>query len=141
RIDPSQFTLRRRDRDFDIISGGYAMSLEPSTGLYQKFGVEAAEYSVFNPSGANGPDMETLIDAIVASTEGPELRAHARALDRIMRAKRFIVPTWYLGKYWVAFWNKYEHPENLPPYALGQEDLWWINAEKAAELKSSGALR
>lgn len=141
RIDPSQFTLRRRDRDFDIISSGYGMSLEPSTGLYQKFGMEAAEYSVFNPSGINGPDIEALIDAIVASTEGPELRANARALDRIMRAKRFMVPTWYLGKYWVAFWNKYEHPDNLPPYALGQEDLWWIDAEKAAELKSSGALR
>jgi microcin C transport system substrate-binding protein len=141
RIDPSQYTLRRRDRDFDIISSGYAMYLEPSTGLYQKFGMEAAEYSVFNPSGVNGPDMEALIDAIVASTEGSELRANARVLDRVMRAKRFMVPTWYLGKYWVAFWNKYEHPENLPPYALGQEDLWWINAEKAAELKSSGALR
>ncbi|MBV1926997.1 MAG: extracellular solute-binding protein, partial [Rhodobacteraceae bacterium] len=141
RIDSSQFTLRRRDRDFDIISSGYGMSLEPSTGLYQKFGMEAAEYSVFNPSGISGPDIEALIDAIVAATEGPELRANARALDRVMRAKRFMVPTWYLGKFWVAFWNKYEHPENLPPYALGQEDLWWINAEKAAGLKSSGALR
>ena len=52
-----------------------------------------------------------------------------------------MVPTWYLGKHWVAFWNMYEYPENLPPYALGVEDLWWINAEKAAELKASGALR
>lgn len=141
RIDSAQFTLRRRDRDFDIISSGYAMSLEPSTGLYQRFGMEAVAYSVFNPAGIAGPDMEVLIDAIVASTEGAELRAHVRALDRVMRAKRFMVPTWYLGKYWVAFWNMYEHPENLPPYALGDEDLWWINADKAAALKSSGALR
>lgn len=141
RIDSSQFTLRRRDRDFDMISSGYAMYLEPSTGLYQRFGMEAVEYSVFNPAGIAGADMEVLIDAIVASTEGAELRANARALDRVMRAKRFMVPTWYLGKYWVAYWNMYEHPENLPPYALGDEDLWWIDADKAAALKSSGALR
>ena len=30
------------------------MSLEPSTGLYQKFGMEAVSYSVFNPAGING---------------------------------------------------------------------------------------
>jgi len=141
RIDPSQFTLRRRDRDFDMISGGYRTSLSPSTGLYQQYGMEAASYSVFNPSGINGPDIEALIDNIVAATEGGELRANIRALDRVLRAKRFMVPTWYLGKHWVAYWNMYEYPAILPPFALGAEDLWWINADKAAGLKSSGALR
>jgi len=141
RIDYSQFTLRRRDRDFDMISGGYRRSLTPSTGLYQQFGMEAASYSVFNPSGINGSDIEALIDNIVAATEGEELRTNIRALDRVLRAKRFMVPTWYLGKYWVAYWNMYEYPDNLPPYSLGSEDLWWINADKAAGLKSSGALR
>ncbi|MCF6234435.1 MAG: extracellular solute-binding protein [Rhodobacteraceae bacterium] len=141
RIDPAQFTLRRRDRDFDMISGGYRTSLTPSTGLFQMYGMEAAPYSVFNPSGINGPDIEALIDNIVAATEGDELRANVRALDRVLRAKRFMVPTWYLGKYWVAYWDMYEYPDNLPPYALGDEDLWWINPDKADALKSSGALR
>ena len=141
RIDPAQFTLRRRERDFDMISGGYRTSLTPSTGLYQMYGMEAAAYSVFNPSGINGPDIEALIDNIVAATEGGELRANIRALDRVLRAKRFMVPTWYLGKYWVAYWDMYEYPDNLPPYALGDEDLWWINPDKATVLKTSGALR
>jgi len=141
RIDASQFTLRRRERDFDMMSGGYRRSLLPSTGLYQQFGMEAAAYSVFNPSGINGPDIEALIDNIVAATDGEELRANARALDRVLRAKRFMVPTWYLGKHWVAYWDLYEYPNALPPYSLGQEDLWWINADKATALVSSGALR
>lgn len=141
RIDNAQYTLRRRERDFDIISDGYRTSLQPSTGLYQQYGEEAAAFSVFNPAGVSGPDIEALIDNIVASTETDELVANVRALDRVLRAKRFIVPTWYLGKYWVAFWDMYEYPDNLPPYALGDEDLWWINGEKAAALKASGALR
>lgn len=141
RIDNAQFTLRRRERDFDMISGGYRKSLQPSTGLYQQYGMEAAAYSVFNPAGISGPDIEALIDNIVAATEGAELRANVRALDRVLRAKRFMVPTWYLGKYWVAYWGMYEYPDNLPPYALGAGDLWWINPDKAAALKSSGALR
>lgn len=141
RIDNAQFTLRRRERDFDMISGGYRKSLQPSTGLYQQYGTEAAAFSVFNPSGIHGPGIEMLIDNIVAATEAEELYANVRALDRVLRAKRFMVPTWYLGKHWVAYWDMYEYPENLPPYALGVEDLWWINADKAAALKASGALR
>jgi microcin C transport system substrate-binding protein len=35
----------------------------------------------------------------------------------------------------------YAYPEKLPPYALGIEDLWWIDAERAEALKASGALR
>ena len=141
RIDNAQFTLRRRDRDFDMISAGYRKFLQPSTGLYQQYGMETADFSVFNPSGINGPDIETLIDNIVAATDAEEVKANTRALDRVLRAKRFMVPAWYLGKHWVAFWDMYEYPRTLPPYALGVEDLWWINEEKAADLKSSGALR
>ncbi len=141
RIDNAQFTLRRRDRDFDMISGGYRTSLQPSTGLYQQYGTEAASYSVFNPSGIHGPDIEALIDNIVAATDWEELKANVRALDRVLRSKRFMIPTWYLGKYWVATWNMYGHPDNLPPYALGVEDLWWIDSDRAAALKASGALR
>ncbi|MFD3189879.1 extracellular solute-binding protein [Sedimentitalea sp. HM32M-2] len=141
RIDNAQFTLRRRERDFDMISGGYRTSLQPSTGLYQQYGQEAAAFSVFNPAGISGPDIEVLIDNIVQATEADELTANVRALDRVLRAKRFMVPTWYLGRHWVAFWNKYAYPENLPPYALGVEDLWWVDADRAAALKSSGALR
>lgn len=141
RVDNAQFTLRRRERDFDMIVSSYPMSLRSSTGLYQRFGEEAVEYSVFNPAGVAGPDIEPLIDNIVAATTVEELDANTRALDRVLRAKRFMVPTWYLGKYWVAYFDQYRFPENLPPYALGIEDLWWVDAEKAAELKSSGVLR
>lgn len=141
RIDPSQYTLRRRERDFDIIYSGYRTSLVPSTELHQLYGSEAAAYSVFNPSGIHGPDMEPLIDNIIDATNAEEMTANVRALDRVMRAKRFLVPIWYLGKHWVAYWDMYEYPETLPPYALGVQDLWWINADKAAALKADGALR
>ncbi len=141
RIDNAQFTARRRDRDFDMMRAGYANSLQPSTGLYQKFGSEAASYSLFNPTGVHGPDMEPLIDNIVKAKTTDELYANVRALDRVLRSKRIMVPTWYLGKHWVAYWDMYAHPENLPPYALGVEDLWWVDADRAAALKSSGVLR
>jgi microcin C transport system substrate-binding protein len=52
-----------------------------------------------------------------------------------------MVPVWYNDSHWVAYWDQYEHPEELPPYALGPLDFWWYDAEGAAELRAAGALR
>ncbi|MDC0657608.1 extracellular solute-binding protein [Leisingera sp. SS27] len=141
RVDYAQYTSRRREKEFDMISSAYPMSLEPSTGLYQYFGSEAHEYSVFNPAGLADPAVDALIGNIVDAKTQEELRANARALDRVLRAKRFVVPTWYLDVNWIAYWDMYRQPENLPPYDTGLLDLWWIDAAREAELKSAGALR
>ncbi|MFS4581060.1 extracellular solute-binding protein [Phaeobacter sp. C3_T13_0] len=141
RVDFAQYTSRRREKDFDVINFAYPKYLLPSTGLFQQFGSDAHEFSVFNPAGMADPAVDTLIKAIVKSEEQEELYANVRALDRILRAKRFMVPTWYLDVKWVAYWDFYRQPETLPIFDLGLKDVWWVNAEKEAALKSSGALR
>jgi microcin C transport system substrate-binding protein len=52
-----------------------------------------------------------------------------------------MVPVWYLDVNWVAYWDMYRYPENLPPFSVGLMDLWWIDADREEALKSSGALR
>jgi microcin C transport system substrate-binding protein len=52
-----------------------------------------------------------------------------------------IVPRYYKKDNWVAYYNMYEHPENLPPYGIGELSIWWYNAEKADALKAKGALK
>ena len=66
-------------------------------------------------------------------------RVHA--LDRTLRALRFWVPQWYKGTHTVAYWDMYAHPDALPPFALGELDFWWYDADKAEKLRSAGALR
>ncbi|KIC23410.1 MULTISPECIES: extracellular solute-binding protein [unclassified Leisingera] len=141
RVDYAQFTSRRREKEIDMIFTAFPMSLEPSTGLQQYFGSEAHEYSVFNPAGLADPAVDVLIDGVIEAKTLEDLRANVRALDRVLRAKRFMVPTWYLDVNWVAYWDMYRQPENLPPYDTGLLDLWWIDAAREAELKAAGALR
>ncbi|MFW8635400.1 extracellular solute-binding protein [Cribrihabitans pelagius] len=141
RVDYAQYTSRRREKEFDIISAAYPMALEPSTGLYQQFGSEAHKFSVFNPAGLADPAVDTLIGNIVEAKTQEELHANARALDRVLRAKRFQVPAWYLDVNWMAYWDMYRYPENLPPFDTGMLDIWWIDAVREAELKAAGALR
>ena len=71
------------------------------------------------------------------------MAAAVRAADRIMRYDYFVVPAWYGSDYWVAHYDMFEHPpaDQFPPLALGYLDFWWYNADKAAELKTAGAIK
>ena len=141
RVDSAQMTNRERSYEFDVITDQLRMSLIPGSGLKQYFGSETADVSVFNKMGLKSEAVDRLVD-IVLATETREDMIHAtRALDRVLRAERFWVPQWFKAEHWVAYYDMFEHPEELPPYALGNLDFWWFNADKAAALRASGALR
>lgn len=140
RVEPAQYQARTQSFDYDIIFDGYTNGLEEGIGLSQRFGTEDRN-DVFNPAGYGNPAVDRLIEKVVGATTREEMAAAVRAVDRIMRWDYFVVPTWYLGNYWVAYYDMYERPAELPPYALGHLDFWWFNADKAAALRAAGAIR
>ena len=141
RIDPAQYTDRTRNYDFDMITDQFPMSLEPSSGLKQYFGSATADESVFNSMGLKSPAVDALIENILAVQSKSELQTAVRALDRTLRAYRFWIPQWYNATHRVAYWDMYEHPEQIAPYDLGYLGYWWYNADKAQKLKDQGILR
>ncbi|MEQ3624375.1 MAG: extracellular solute-binding protein [Celeribacter sp.] len=140
RVDPAQMTNRERDFDFDMIFDFYQNGFEEALGIAQRFGSEDAEYSLFNPAGYGGPAVDALIEKLIDAETLDEMKVAIRAIDRILRHERFIVPVWYNDSYWVAYYDMFEHPDPLPPLDLGHLDFWWYNADKAEELKAKGAL-
>ncbi len=140
KIDAAQYTARERDRDYDIIFDSYVAFLEAGTGLHQRYGSQEAAFSLFNPAGLASPLVDTLIDRALESTTLEAQNVALMALDRALRHEFFMIPTWYLDKSWVAYWDQYAHPDPLPPYATGVLDFWWYDAEKAAALRAAGAL-
>ena len=141
KVDASQFTLRRRDRDYDLIVGSYDSFLGAGTGLRQRFGSGEAEFSLFNPAGLASPMVDAIITKSLESKTLEEQDVALTALDRALRYERFIVPTWYNDSYWVSYYDMYEHPEELPTYDLGVLDFWWYNEEKGAALRAAGAFQ
>ncbi|GAB5435077.1 extracellular solute-binding protein [Falsiruegeria mediterranea] len=141
KVDSAQYTLRNRDRDYDIVFDNYRAFLSAGTGLMQMYGSGEAEFSLFNPAGLASPLVDAIIERSLVTTTKEEEAAALQALDRALRYERIMVPVWYNDKSWVAYWDQYDHPENLPEYAVGVLDFWWYDAEKAAKLKSDGALR
>jgi microcin C transport system substrate-binding protein len=139
RIDPAQFTDRTRGHDFDMFTDQFPMAYEPGGGLKQYFASEGVD-DVFNSAGVSDPAVDRLIDVVMRADTQEALTPAVRALDRVLRAKRFWVPQWYNDAYFVAYYDIYEHPEPLPPYALGVLDFWWVDQEALAALESKGAL-
>ena len=140
-VDPSQYTSRERDKDYDLVFDSYSTFIGTGTGLAQRFGSEAAEYSLFNPAALASPLIDEIIELSLRAETQEEEYAAMTALDRALRHEFIMIPLWYKPEHWVAYYDQYEHPDTIPPFALGHIDFWWYNADKGEALKAAGALR
>ncbi len=141
RIDTAQYVERRRSGDFDLANQGFDMGFEPSIGLEQWFASKTADDSSRNLMRLRDPAIDRLIGHVIAAQTLEDLKTSVRALDRALRALGFDIPLWYNPETWVAYYDFYRHPENLPPLQVGELDFWWYDAEAAAALKAAGALK
>ena len=132
---------RRRSGDWDLTNQNPGQGFEPSLGLKQWFHSSTAADSSRNLMALEDPAIDRLIDTVIDASTLEEMKTGTRALDRVLRAYGFWLPQWENPTHWVAYWDQYRHPEELPPLALGVTDFWWYDAEAAAALRDAGALR
>ncbi len=143
-IDPAQMSQRTDppNFDFDIIvgsavNGGY----EPGGELKQAYSSATINNSTRNRAGVSHPALDKLTDMVEGAKTREELDVVVQSLDRVLRSIRFWVPQWYKNVHTVAYYDQFEHPETLPPYALGELEFWWFDSEKAEKLKAAGVLK
>lgn len=143
-IDDPQLQERASPPNFDfdalpttVVNGG----LEPGGVLKQAWASVAKDNSSRNRMGYADPAVDKILELVEAADSREALTTTVKALDRVLRSQWVIVPRYYKRDNWVAYYNMYEHPETLPPYALGELSIWWYNAEKADALKAKGVLK
>lgn len=140
RVDSAQYVDRVRGYDFDMVNTSFSGSLEPGLELEQDFGTKGTTDSK-NAMALSDPAIDELIAQAVNSKSRDELKVRIRTLDRVLRAYLFWVPQWYKNMHTVAYYDMYDHPATLPPFARGEMDFWWYNAEKAEALRAAGAIK
>lgn len=140
RVDNAEYENRKRSFDFDMLGAFLGQSEIPGIALQQYFGSNAVD-DVFNVMGLANPAIDRLIGHVAAATTRDDLLPAVHALDRALRSLRFWVPQWYNADHLVAYYDLYGRPEELPPYALGEMDFWWFDAERADALRAAGVLR
>ncbi|QIB33737.1 extracellular solute-binding protein [Ancylobacter pratisalsi] len=137
-VDTSQYINRLRARDYDMIITGWGQSLSPGNEQRDFWGSAAADQQgSSNYAGIKDPGIDLLIEKVIYARDRDELIAATHALDRVLLAHDYVIPSWTYPNIRTARWNRFAHPAELPKYSFGFPDIWWWDAEKAA--KTGGA--
>jgi microcin C transport system substrate-binding protein len=136
-VDSTQMLERLRNRDFEMTIAGWAQSLSPGNEQRDYWGSAAADQpNSQNHAGIKDPGVDALIDKVILAKDRDELIAATKALDRVLLAHDFVIPQFTTDKIRTVRWNRFSHPDNIPPYTHGFPTLWWWDAEKAASIGS-----
>ena len=132
-VDTTQFTNRLRERDFDMISGGYGANTYPSSNLKIIWRSDYLDYT-WNTAGVQDEAVDYLIDGILENQENLDALLYwGRALDRVLTWNIYVMPEWHISMFRVASWNKFSRPSVRAKYDLGL-NTWWFDPEKTASL-------
>lgn len=138
-VDASQYTLRLRDFDFDMVVSRFTMSLYPSPFIRQVFGsVSANSPGSFNMAGIANPAIDAILEKIIAAETQQEYTVANRALDRIIRAEHYVIFQWHKAVRWLAYWDHYDRPATSPRYDVGVLDTWWTRPDRIRATGMSG---
>lgn len=132
-VDDAQYTARRNSYEFDMTWHWVATSLSPGNEQYLYWGARGVtEPGSRNLMGMNVPAAEAMIDAMLEARSQEDFRAAVQALDRILTAGRYVIPSWYSKVSRLAYVKALHYPERLPLYGDWpgfQPDVWWYEAE------------
>ncbi len=125
-VDSAQYANRVRDFDYDMIYLGWAQSLNPGNEQRDYWGSQSVErQGSRNYAGIANPAIDKLIDQIIFAKDRDTLIPTVKALDRLLLAGSYTVPSYTLRSSRIAYWDKFEHPAELPTYAIGFPSIWW----------------
>jgi microcin C transport system substrate-binding protein len=139
-VDTPQYIERLRNRDFEMTILVWGESLSPGNEQKGYWGSAAADQPTSrNYAGIKDPAVDKLIDDIIYATTREDLVAATHALDRVLLWNNFMIPQFYNDTIRTARWDRFGHPDNIPPYTAGFPDIWWWDAKKAAAIKGGAS--
>lgn len=135
-VDNSQYSNRRRSRDYDMMPIVWRATPWPGTDLQISWD-SSYIHSSYNAPGVQSPVVDKLIAQIIRwQGNKQKLLPLGRALDRVLTWNYYMLPMWYMGEDRVARWDKFSLPAVRPVYTLGF-DTWWYDVNKAAKLPAA----
>jgi microcin C transport system substrate-binding protein len=138
-VDTVQYKRRMDNFDFDVASSARGGSLTPGVELQNVYSSKAAETpGSRNLEGVAHPAVDHLLDIIAKADNRARLDVACRALDRVLRAGRYMIPMWYVSTSRIAHWDVFSRPARGPKYGTGAPGTWWWDADKARKIGVQG---
>jgi len=138
RVDSAQYERLTDSYDYDMLMIGANFFPPPGEELRTYFQSSAAdEEGTANWSGIKDPVVDELLDEIAEMPRSTEadlelLKATTRALDRVLLAGHYIIPTYYARIDRFAYWDLFGQPETRPVYGTGAPSTWWWDPKPEA---------
>ena len=136
-VDPAQYQHLTDDFDFDMIMMIYPEGDMPGNELRGYFSCAAAKaQGSFNTPGICDPAVDALVERIVMAQDRETLTTAARALDRVLLWRWYVVPNWDSRIFHIAYWDRFGHPDK--PIREGFNfDTWWVDAAKSEAIAAA----
>ncbi|MDE2516220.1 MAG: ABC transporter substrate-binding protein [Rhodospirillales bacterium] len=124
-VDPAQYQHLMEDFEFDMTLWIVPGTDIPGAELRDEWSSAASRQpGSSNVMGAADPAVDALIEKVIEAADPQSLRAAARALDRVLLWRWYMVPGWGSNSFDLAWWNRFAHP--AAPIREGIDlDLWW----------------
>jgi microcin C transport system substrate-binding protein len=125
-VDASQYTNRTRSFDYDMVIKLWATSPNPGNEQADYWGSAAADRQGSNNlAGIKNPAVDALVRKVIFAPNREEQVAAAKALDRVLLFNSYVIPQFYRGEMYLAYWNTLVQPQSLPEYGIGFPSAWW----------------
>ncbi|WP_010301083.1 extracellular solute-binding protein [Candidatus Odyssella thessalonicensis] len=136
-IDKAAYTQKVDNKDFDIILDSILQSNSLGNEQRDFFGSARADSpGTFNYAGIKDPIIDKVIEQMIQSESYPQLCQRARALDRLLLWGFYMIPAWHKGAIFVAYWDKFGHPQTSSKFSPFNIQTWWYDEQKAQSLKN-----
>ena len=134
-VDPSQYTYRIRNRDFDMFVAGWGQSNSPGNEQRSYWSTAAADIpNTRNFPGIKDPVIDEIIELVVYAEDRKSLVERTRALDRVLLYGYYVIPNWHIQNHRVLYWDKFSRPTGYLISGI-MFDRWWYDEAKAAALE------
>ncbi len=136
-VDSSQYQLRRKSYDFDMIQFVWRASLSPGNEQLFRWSSEAGKVDgSYNVAGVDDPAVDRMIKAMLEAKDSEAFVSAVHALDRVLLAGDYVIPLFHLPKQWMAYWSHLKAPERTALF--GYELTSWWHGKAHAEAQTSG---
>ncbi len=138
-VDPTQYTVRENAFDYDIVMHAFSFSATPLDGLDQFYSSKSADQTgTRNYAAIREPAVDAALALLPSVSSRDALITITRAIDRVVRAKHYWIPAWYLANHRTAYWDIFGHPPTKPDYGFYPETTWWFDEDRAKAIGYSG---
>lgn len=124
-MDVMQYKHRLDTFDYDMFVFVWGQSLSPGNEQKYYWSSSAADQpGSYNFAGIKDPQIDALIDRVIAAETRPELIIATQALDRTLLSGYYVIPHWHQSVNNVIYWNKFGMPEMIPMKGFSVM-TWW----------------